>query len=454
MTTFPKFLQVQLLARRLAATSRKTRIVSGSAIFLALCAFGSAAVAPVAPDASDLPVKSVALELALPDLSSQIATMSASGHYISEERIRSGDTLAAILLRLGVNDNAAGKFLRTDDNARAILQLRPGKRIAAEIDADGSLVRLSTILAGGTDSAPKTLVIARSANGFTATQSAAALEKRVEMRTGEIRSSLFAATDLAHIPDAIATQIVDMFATEIDFGSDLRRGDRFSVVYETFWQDGEMVRAGKVLAAQFQNDGSNYQSVWFEDPSSRQGGGYYGFDGKSLKKAFLKSPLEFTRISSGFSMRLHPILGKWKQHKGVDFAAAMGTPIRASGDGVIDFSGTQNGYGNMVVIKHWANYSTAYGHMSRFAPGIHKGMKVSQGDVIGYVGMTGWATGPHLHYEFRIADQPRDPMTVDIPNAQPLAAAAMAQFRLVADGMTHRFGLMNPLKPGLAVAAK
>lgn len=454
MISLPKFLRVELLAQRLAATSRKSRIVGGSAVFLALCAFGAAGVAPIAPDPADLPVRSLSMELSLPDLEQQIATLSPAQHYIAEERIRSGDTLAAILLRLGVNDNAAGKFLRSDESARAILQLRPGKRIQAEINADGSLQRLSTIVAGGGDAPLNNLVVTRNGDAFSASQTAAKLERRIEMRAGVIRSSLFAATDMAQVPDAIATQLVDMFSTEIDFGSDLRRGDRFSVVYETFWQDGELVRSGRVLAAQFNNDGSNYQSVWFEEPGTKGGGGYYGFDGKSLKKAFLKSPLEFTRISSGFSMRLHPILGKWKQHKGVDFAAATGTPIRASGDGVIEFAGTQNGYGNMVVIKHWSNYSTAYGHMSRFAANMRKGTKVSQGEVIGYVGSTGWATGPHLHYEFRISNEPRDPMTVDIPNAQPLSAAKLAQFRQNAEEMTHRFALLNPALSDIKLAAK
>ncbi|HEX7633742.1 MAG TPA: M23 family metallopeptidase, partial [Noviherbaspirillum sp.] len=231
--------------------------------------------------------------------------------------------------------------------------------------------------------------------------------------------------------------------------SDLRRGDHFNVVYETFWQNGEYIRAGRVLAAEFVNGGNRYQSVWFDEPGSKQGGGYYSFDGKSLKKAFLKSPLEFSRISSGFSMRIHPISGKWKQHQGVDFAAAIGTPIRASGDGTIDFVGTQNGYGNVVVIKHWGNYSTAYAHMSRFASSLKKGMKISQGEVIGYVGMTGWATGPHLHYEFRVNNTPRDPLAIDIPNAQPLAGAELQRFRAVASEIQHRFALLNPQDAGI-----
>ncbi len=223
------------------------------------------------------------------------------------------------------------------------------------------------------------------------------------------------------------------------------------MVYETFWQDGEMVRAGRILAGEFTNRGVTYQSVWYEDPVTKQGG-YYSADGKALKKAFLKSPLEFSRISSGFSNRVHPISGVWKAHKGVDYAAAQGTPIRASGDGVVDFAGVQGGYGNFVSIKHWANYTTAYAHMSRFAPGIRKGSKVSQGQVIGYVGSTGWSTGAHLHYEFRVNNEARDPASVKAIAQAPLSATEMARFKMAAADMAHRFALLRP--SGTAMAAR
>jgi murein DD-endopeptidase MepM/ murein hydrolase activator NlpD len=251
----------------------------------------------------------------------------------------------------------------------------------------------------------------------------------------------------------VVKQIVEMFSTNIDFRSDLKRGDHFNVVYETFWQDGEFIRAGRILAGEFTNRGTTYQSVWFEDPSSTQGGGYYSFDGTSLKKAFLKSPLEFSRISSGFSMRVHPISGNWKQHKGIDFAAATGTPIRASGDGVVDFAGTQGGYGNLVVLKHWANYTTAYAHMSAFAPGVRKGSKVSQGDVIGYVGTTGWSTGAHLHYEFRVGGEAKDPSKLNVQAQGPLTAAEMARFKMVSGDMMHRFALLRPTNSNAATLA-
>ncbi len=442
-------------------STRKNRVVAAASVFLALCAFGAAGVAPIAPDAADLPVRSIQEQLNLPQLSEQAAKLAEQAAklaveqvYISEERIRAGDNLASLLARLGVSDDAVANFIKSDSRARTFMQLRPGRRVQAKLNADGSLLSLSTSYTDGRDAPLKNLVITRDGDRFTAQESAAPIEKRVEMRSAEIRSSLFAATDSAQIPDSVALQLVDMFSTSIDFASDLRRGDRFSVVYETFWQGGDLIRSGRVLAAEFHNAGATYQSVWFDEPGSRNGGGYFGFDGKSLKKAFLKSPLEFSRVSSGFAMRVHPISGNWKQHKGVDFAAPTGTPIRAAADGMIDFAGGQKGYGNVVVLKHWSNYSTAYAHMSRFAAGIKRGMKVAQGQVIGYVGTTGWSTGPHLHYEFRVNNQPRDPMSVEVPNVQPLAGAELQRFKAVTSEMAHRLALMAPQDKATKLASR
>lgn len=446
MSTIEKSSQSSAGSRHTAETSRKKRIVTVSALVLAVCAFGAAGVAPMAPDAADLPVKSISEELALPSLSEQVASLSAPGlSYVSEERVRPGDTLATLLTRLGVDDTAAANFIKSDPTARMILRLKAGRLVQAHVSDDGQLQWLSAMASDGRDEPLRNIVVQREGTAFKAVDTPAMLEKRVEMRSGEIRSSLFAATDAAQLPDSIAMQLVDMFSTDIDFASDLRRGDRFNVVYETLWQNGNFVRAGRVLAAEFHNAGQTYQSVWFDEPGTKQGGGYYGFDGKSLKKAFLKSPLEFSRISSGFSMRMHPISGKWKQHKGVDFAAATGTPVRAAGEGVIDFVGTQGGYGNVVVIKHWGNYSTAYAHLSRFVKGLRKGAKIGQGEVIAYVGTTGWSTGPHLHYEFRVNNEPRDPLAVNFPNAQPLSGAELQRFRAIASDMSHRFALLNPV---------
>lgn len=438
----------------LAETSRKTRIVAGGAAALALCAFGATAVAPIAPDASDMPVKSVAQDLQLPNLADQIAALQQDQQqFIHEERIRPGDSLGAVFNRLGIEDQQAQAFVRADKVARSILSLKTGKRIQAETDENGLLLSLHATIADKDQF--KTVTVTRKGDKFVSNAAPAQLERRVEMRSRDITSSLYAATDDAsdgsQIPDSVVNQIIEMFSTSIDFRSDLKRGDRFNVVYETYWLDGEMVRTGRILAGEFVNRGVAYQSVWYEDPISHQGS-YYSLDGKALKKAFLKSPVAFNRISSGFSMRMHPVLGVWKKHEGVDFAAPMGTPIKASGDGVVDFVGTQNGYGNIVVLKHWSNYSTAYGHMSRFAGGLHRGQKVAQGDVIGYVGATGWATGPHLHYEFRIGGHATDPMALKNLQQQPLTPGEMSRFKMAAAEMSHRFSLLSPA--GNAMAAR
>jgi murein DD-endopeptidase MepM/ murein hydrolase activator NlpD len=432
----------------LADTSRKTRIVAGGAAALALCAFGATAVAPISQDASDLPTKSVAQELQLPNLSDQIAALQQDQQqFLREERIRAGDSLGAVFTRLGIEDQQAQAFVRSDKLARGILSLKTGKRIQAETDENGLLLTLRATVAVDKNDL-STVTISRKGDKFVASKAPAELERRVEMRSREIKNgSLYAATDAnvdgGQIPDQVVNQIVEMFSTNIDFRGDLKKGDRFNVVYETFWQDGEMVRTGRILAGEFINRGVAYQSVWYEDPVSHQGG-YYSLDGKALKKAFLKSPVAFTRISSGFSMRVHPVFNVWKAHKGIDMAAPMGTPIRAAGDGTIDFAGTSNGYGNMVVLKHWSNYSTAYGHMSRFASGLRRGQKVAQGDIIGYVGATGWATGPHLHYEFRVGGNAVDPMGLKNLQQQPLSTGELSRFKMAAADMSHRFSLLTP----------
>ena len=441
---------------QLVPRTRKARIVTAGAVFMSMCAFGAIGVAPIAPDASDLPVKSIEQNLELPNLADQIAALQQDEQqFIREERIRPGDSLGSLFTRLGVDDADAQKFVRTDKTARRLLSLKTGKRVQAETDANGLLLSMRATITDGKGGEARQISVEREGDKFVALDAPAKLERRVEMRSREIKSSLYSATDSnvdgGSMPDSIVSQMIEMFSTNIDFRSDIKRGDRFNVVYETFWLDGELVKTGRVLAGEFVNRGVAYQSVWYEDPVTKQGG-YYTLDGKAMKKAFLKSPLEFSRISSGFSMRVHPISGKWKAHKGVDYAASMGTPIRAAADGTIDFAGNSGGYGNQVVVKHWSNYSTAYAHMSRIAPGLRKGAKVSQGQVIGYVGSTGWSTGPHLHYEFRVAGQAQDPNKFKSLAQQPLSPAELSRFRMAAAEMNHRFSLLAP--SGNAMAAR
>lgn len=433
--------------------TRKSRMISTSALLLALVAIGATAVVPGAPpEKGEVEIRSISEEIKIPALEEQIALLNQEKHYfMREEKTRAGDTLGVLLSRLGVNDNDAIDFIKSDSIAKELLNLKAGKIVQAKTDNYGKLYWL--YMSTEKDDQPCDIVVSRNDRGFSSSNDSTAIERRIEMRSGIIQSSLFAAADLAEIPDIITNKMVDMFATNINFSADIQRGDRFNVIYESYYRHGTFLRSGRILAAEFINDGNKYQAVWFDGIGSRVGG-YYSFDGRPQKKAFLKYPLAFTRVSSSFAMRKHPVTGSWKHHRGIDYTAPTGTPIRATADGIVDFMGWQNGYGNYIVIKHWGAYTTAYGHMSRFNHSIAKGSKIKQGDVIGYVGSTGLSTGPHLHYEFRINNVQHDPKQVDMPDIQPLTASEMEKFRILVADMRHRFSLMNPSGEYDKLAAK
>ena len=338
-----------------------------------------------------------------------------------EERIQRGDTQASLMARLGIEDAAATDYLRSARNVRSLHQLVPGRAISAQTTANGQLVMLR-YLNGST-----VLTVTRDGDAFKSTEQSAELETRIISAAGEIRSSLFAATDRLHVPDAVTLQMVEVFSTDIDFHKDLRKNDSFSLVYEMLYDRGEPVRSGRLLSAEFVNQGKTLNVVWYAANDGE--GSYYTLDGKNIRKAFLRSPLEFSRITSGFSAaRYHPILQTWRAHTGVDFAAPIGTRIKATADGVVEFAGVQGGYGNVVILRHQTKFTTLYAHMAGFASGIHKGARVQQGDVIGTVGMTGLTTGPHVHYEFRVDNVHRDPLSVEVPVAFPIAPEHKQQF--------------------------
>ncbi len=361
--------------------------------------------------------------------------------YASEERVLRGDTVAALLDRLGVHDGAALDFLRTDDTGRALFrQLVPGRMIQAEYGSDGRLFSLRYFM-----SATSLLEVRRTGDRFDARQRAITEAPRLAYRTATIESSLFAATDAAGIPDAIAMQLTHVFGTDIDFHTDLRKGDRFAIVYEMIYDSGQLVAPGRILAAQFVNGSHTYEAILFKDADGNDA--YYSPDGTSRAKSFLRSPVEFTRVSSGFGMREHPIFHNAREHTGVDLAAPMGTRVLASGDGKVIAAGWRGGYGNAIEIRHAGGISTLYGHLSRFAAGIHSGVGVHQGQVIGYVGMTGWATGPHLHYEFRRDGVVEDPMRVALPKAGPVPAAFRAKFAKVAADAQATIALVSTAQP-------
>jgi murein DD-endopeptidase MepM/ murein hydrolase activator NlpD len=335
--------------------------------------------------------------------------------YVREERYQRGDTPSALLFRLGIAQEEVQRLQRF--SSPLLRALRPGLTVTAEIDAGGRLLWLSHL--GARDAL---VMVRREGEGFRASADRAPLETRVLLRSGVIRSSLFAATDAANIPDSIAVQLGEIFGGDIDFYRDLRRDDRFSVVYEMSYLQGRPVRAGRVLAAEFVNNGRSLRATNYA-------GAYYTPDGKSLRKAFLRSPLEFSRISSGFASRMHPILREWRAHRGIDYAAPTGTLVRAAGDGVVELAGRQAGYGNVVILRHHGQYSTLYAHLNGFAKGLRRGSRIAQGEPVGSVGQTGWATGPHLHYEFRVAGVQRNPLTLALPAAQPVAPQEMDGFR-------------------------
>jgi len=286
------------------------------------------------------------------------------------------------------------------------------------------------------------LKIDRNGDALRTWEGEAELETRLHMRSGEIATSLFAATDAIDMPDAAAIQIADIFSTDIDFHRDLRQGDRFSAIYEVQYYEGEPVRIGRLISAEFVNQGRTFQAIWFVDPEGR--GGYYTLDGKNIRKAFLRSPLEFSRISSRYSVsRYHPVLKTWRAHRGIDYASPTGTRVKTTGSGTIEFVGRQGGYGNLVVVRHQSKYTTWYGHLSQFALGLRRGLRVTQGDVIGYVGSTGLATGPHLHYEFRINNVHQNPLRIAMPPAPPLDHRYVTDFDEIARPMAARLALLR-----------
>nr|WP_254425670.1 M23 family metallopeptidase [Polaromonas sp. A23] len=425
--------------------SHPKRITSTLAVLLlgtGVTAFG---VAPLAPDAADLPVRQILESVqSLPTEVQTEALGSFQFKLFRSETTRSTDTADALLKRLNIDDTAAAAFLRSDSNGRLTLMGRPGKSVAVEATDGNQLLKLTVRWATDDEEKFTRLVVERKPdNSFSSRVETAPYTSSTRLASGSIRTSLFAATDDAGIPDAVAVQIAEIFSGDIDFHRALRKGDRFSVVYETLEADGEAMRTGRVLSTEFVNNGKTLQAMWFRDPASNTvagavaKGGYYTLDGQSLRRAYLASPMEFSRISSGFKMRFHPILQTWRAHLGVDYAAPTGTAVRSVGDGIVEFAGVQNGFGNVVFIKHRNSHTTVYAHLSRI--GVQRGQSVSQGQHIGAVGSTGWATGPHLHFEFRVNGMHQDPMNIAKQSETiPLSVTAQPLFRQLAGNVKQQ----------------
>jgi murein DD-endopeptidase MepM/ murein hydrolase activator NlpD len=423
--------------------SRHPRTIT-TAVVLALAGFGVTAfgIAPMAPDAADLPSR-IVTETVTPDgITSQLEALAANElELYRNDLTRASDTADTLLRRLNVDDPHAAAFIRADAVAKKLVSGRAGKMIQVRTDASGELDELVARYAAENNDQVGThftrLRITRVNGQFQSKVETAPLAGQIRMGSGIIRNSLFAATDDAHIPDPVANQLAEIFATDVDFHRELRRGDSFRVIYEALTADGEPITwsqsSGRVLAAEFTNNGKTFSAVWFKDPASGKGA-YFDMNGQSKRRSFLASPLEFSRITSGFAMRMHPIQQTWKQHNGVDYGAPSGTPVRSVGDGTVEFAGWQNGYGNVVSIKHSNNRSTVYAHLSRID--VRRGQRVDQGLRIGAVGATGWATGPHLHFEVKLNGIHQNPLTIaKASETLTISPAGKLQFAQVAQGV-------------------
>lgn len=434
--------------RGISATAFILLLLGGGAYALA------AAVVTLAPDVDSLPVREVSESVTPLPLPQQDQLLDTHRYTLYRSDVtRSRDTAESLLRRLGIEDPAAAGFLRRETLAHRWLLGRTGRNLTAEASDDNKLIRLVARWSQADDGHFNRLVIERTATGFSSRLETPPLTASTRIASGTIESSLFASTDEAQIPDSVAIQLAEIFSGDIDFHRELRKGDRYSVVYEVLEGDGEPLRAGRVLSAEFVNAGKTYQAVWYQEPDtpdaqpiedgrptfSKGSSGYYTLEGQSLKRIYLASPLAFSRVTSGFKMRFHPIRKQWIRHLGVDYAAPTGTPVRSIGDGVIEFAGVKGGFGNVIFVRHRNSHVTVYGHLSRIY--VRRGQRVEQGQRIGAVGATGWATGPHLHFEFRINGRHQNPLTIARKSeSRPLPAAARPAFARMAANARQALG--------------
>lgn len=340
-----------------------------------------------------------------------------------EMPVRSGDSLSTLFRKAGFSDGLMLSVIHGKGEAKKLQRLYAGETIAFATDAEGDLagIRLQRSLM-------EALVIERTGEGFVGETVVREPEVRTTYAEAEIDSSLFGAGQAAGLSDKLTMELANIFGWDIDFILDIRKGDRFSVVYEELYLDGEKFDNGRILAASFYNQGRELAAVLYTDSNGVSD--YFTPEGRSMRKAFLRTPVDFARVSSNFNLnRRHPVLNTIRAHKGTDYAARTGTPIKAAGDGRVTLAGRKGGYGNTVVLQHGNNITTLYAHMSKFAKGVRSGKYVKQGQVIGYVGSTGLATGPHLHYEFRLNGVHRNPVTVKLPDAAPIPKSEMARFK-------------------------
>jgi murein DD-endopeptidase MepM/ murein hydrolase activator NlpD len=391
------------------------------------------------PDKSQKNQK-VTIPLSFPALETSEASATATPSIDAEltwltVKVKNGDALASIFKRHQLNPVTLHQIMSLGKITSTLKSLRPGQVFRFQLDDNGQLQALEYEI-----NQLESLLVSRHAEGgFEARAIQNTLDKRIAYSEGTIRSSLFEAGKQAGMTDALIMELVGIFGWDIDFALDIREGDRFSLLYEEQFLEGEKVKDGPIVAAEFTSQGRTYRAVRYTN--ARGSSDYYSPDGHSMRKAFLRTPVDFRRISSRYGKRHHPTLNKLKMHKGVDYAAKRGTPIKAAGDGKISFRGRKGGYGRVVIIQHGGRYSTLYAHMHRFKKGMYVGKRVKQGQIIGYVGSSGRATGPHLHYEFRVNGTHRNPLTVKLPDAAPIQREYRQDFELKTRGLLSQLDM-------------
>lgn len=368
------------------------------------------------------------ISLALPSRSSlaaqateSVASPAAGTHQVEEITVRNGDTLARIFQRVGLTAQQLYSIMQASKETDMLKSLLPGQKLIFSIDADNQLRELIYRI-----DLTRSLKIIHNDGQIIASSEARTPELRPAQTSGVITHSFYHAGQKAGLNDAQIMEVANIFGWDIDFALDIRENDSFSVLYDEQFLDGRKIGTGQVKAATFTNQGQTYQTVRYTDPEGRTG--YFTPDGKSMRKAFLRSPVDFSRISSRFGPRMHPILNRMRAHNGVDYAAPTGTPIKSTGNGRIVFRGVQGGYGNTIIVQHGSQYSTLYAHMSAFKKGLGIGSTIKQGDVIGFIGTSGLSSGPHLHYEFRVNGAYRNPLAIKFPDAEPIKAQHRQHF--------------------------
>jgi murein DD-endopeptidase MepM/ murein hydrolase activator NlpD len=396
-------------------------------------------------DQATLPVTAVSSTLQLPTADTGApaeqpvqdqAPAALAGEW-HEVMVKSGDSLALIFSNLDIPPQQLHKILELGGAAHNLKKIYPGQSLRLLTNPDIGLVKLEYQI-----DRLNSMEVRRQDDDFEIGTSHRTPERRVTNAINTINSSLFIAGQEANLSDSLTMELANIFGWDIDFALDIRKGDEFALIYEELYLDGEKIENGEILAAAFVNQGKTYKAVRYTDKSGRTD--YYSPDGKSMRKAFLRTPVEFSRVSSRFNLkRKHPVLNRIRAHKGVDYAAPRGTPIKSTSNGKIVFRGKKGGYGNTVIVQHGTKYSTLYAHMSKFRSGLGKGSRVKQGQIIGYVGSSGLATGPHLHYELRINGVHRDPLRAKLPGADPLKKKYREDFKQKAGALIAQLELVR-----------